>query len=91
MTLALLELQRQVDQMLHDIGTAPAFDYFLPGQWIPHCILALEIEPEQLTRALNIGMRLTLPFAGQMTEIGVIEFRPVKERCVLQLRTAHAG
>ncbi len=36
---SLLDLHRQVHQLLQDTGTLPS-TYYLPGHWTPHCTLA---------------------------------------------------
>jgi 2'-5' RNA ligase len=84
-TSALLELQGKVEQGFQDIGIYPSFDYFVPGQWVPHCLLAMDLEPAKLLDAVRIGMHLPLPFTGKIVEIGVIEFYPVQHRLVLPL------
>ncbi len=82
---ALLELQARVDQALCDTGTYPPYDFFRAGHWLPHCLLAMDLPPEQLNNALTIAMHLALPFQGEATEIGVIEFHPVKHVLRLEL------
>ncbi|MCI0399311.1 MAG: 2'-5' RNA ligase family protein [Chloroflexi bacterium] len=77
-TAPLLALHAQVNDLLRDVGTYPSFDYYLPGQWIPHCALAMELAPGLVTDALEIALHLPLPLRGQIVEIGVVEFRPVK-------------
>jgi 2'-5' RNA ligase len=77
-TPALLELQARVEQGFHDIGAYPLFDFFRSGQWLPHCLLAMDLEPAKLMDAVRIGMHLALPYTGMIVEIGVIEFHPVK-------------
>lgn len=76
-TVSLLDLHAQVHEALRSISTDP-LPYYLPGQWVPHCTLALELEPSLVTKALGIGLQMPLPLSGEITEIGVIEFRPVK-------------
>lgn len=76
-TAGLLELHAQIHEVLRTVGSDPS-PYYLPGKWIPHCTLALELEPRLIAQALDIGLQTSLPLSGQITEIGVIEFRPVK-------------
>ncbi len=82
---ALLDLQARVDRALCDTGTYPPYDFFRAGHWLPHCLLAMDLPPEQLNNALTIAMHLALPFQGEATEIGVIEFHPVKHVLRLEL------
>ncbi len=76
-TSSLLELHLQIHEILHSICT-DSNPYYLPGKWVPHCTLALDLEPRWITQALDIGLQLSLPLSGEITEIGVIEFRPVR-------------
>ncbi len=76
-TASLLQLQTEIHKILHSIGTDP-HPYYLPGNWVPHCALALELDPKLITQVLDSVLPLTLLLHGTITEIGVIEFRPVK-------------
>jgi 2'-5' RNA ligase len=76
-TVSLLDLHAQVHETLHSIGIDP-LHYYLPGKWVPHCTLALELEPKLISQALDRGLQIPLPLYGEITEIGLIEFRPVK-------------
>ena len=59
--------------------------YYLPGQWIPHCRLAIELAPEFIKPAFEISLKLPLPLAGKITEIGFTEQPPVKHLFGFQL------
>ena len=76
-TTALLDLHAEVHQALHPTGIDPS-QYYLPGKWVPHCTLALDLEPGLLPQVLKIGLQMPLPINGEITEIGAIEFRPVR-------------
>jgi 2'-5' RNA ligase len=76
-TLPLLAFHAQLHETLRSICADPN-PYYLPGHWVPHCTLALELEPRLISQALDVGRQLSLPLQGQITEIGVIEFRPVR-------------
>ncbi|MGA9398084.1 MAG: 2'-5' RNA ligase family protein [Anaerolineaceae bacterium] len=77
-TQELLALQREVDGLLEGCCTWPAFNYYRPGHWIPHCTLAMEFDDDKLPKALDIACHLKLPLNGLISGVGVIEFRPVK-------------
>lgn len=77
-TQELLTLQRKVDELLEGCCRWPEFDYYRPGNWIPHCTLAMEFDQALLHRALEIATHLKLPLNGQIVGLGAIEFRPVK-------------
>ncbi len=73
----LLDLQRQVHQLLQDTGALPS-SYYLPGHWTPHCTLATRVPPQFISQAVTIGLGMSFPFPVSIEEIGVIEYPPVK-------------
>lgn len=85
-TRALLEIHQRIHDCFDDLGTLPDFDFYLSDSWIPHCGIATEMDPSHLLDAVKIATgQLVLPMDGQITEIGVIEFRPVKHLYWYQL------
>ena len=84
-TIALLELHAQIHESLRSIAT-DSHPYYVPGKWIPHCTLAMELEPNLITRVLEVGLKIPMPLHGEITELGVIEFRPVQELFHFQFR-----
>jgi 2'-5' RNA ligase len=56
----LLDLHRQVHQLLQGTGTLPSTNY-LPGHWTPHCTLATRVPPHFLSQAVAIGLGLSFP------------------------------
>lgn len=53
--------------------------YYLPGNWVPHCTVAIDLSAHEVTAALAYGREVFQPISGQFQEIGLVEFRPVKE------------
>jgi hypothetical protein len=87
-----LSLQAAVHQRLLGCGTYPDFDYYLPGHWVPHCALAMEMDPRQTTPALElVTSRLKLPLNSRVEAIGLIEFRPVKHLLTCRLGKPECG
>ena len=80
----LLELHRQVHQLLQDAAALPA-DHYLPGHWTPHCTLATRVPPHFLSQAVVIGLGMSFPFPLSIEEIGVIEYPPVNHLFSFQL------
>ena len=85
---ALMDLDREVrvgeqggerHQPLEDRLGAGAWDHYRPGAWVPHCTLASDLEPQQFGSALAIAGRTSLPFECRLVEVGIVEFRPVKQ------------
>jgi|SRR6266850_1295123 len=77
-TPALLELQAGLHARFSRLATAP-WEHYLPGTWVPHCTLATDFTAAQFTGALEIVRRVALPIACRLVEIGIVEFRPVKQ------------
>jgi len=59
--------------------------HYLPGQWVPHCTLAMELAPDAIAPAVEVCRHAALPLAGRLVEVGVIEFRPVAQRYAFAL------
>lgn len=45
---------------------------YLPGAWIPHCTLAMGIEPDQLTAGIA-ALHPIEPIKATITEIGIVD------------------
>jgi hypothetical protein len=52
---------------------------------VPHCTLGMSLASEKVMKVIQIGSELPLLLEGHVTEIGVIEFRPVKHLFAFQL------
>lgn len=53
------------------------FHYSL-SQWVPHCTLAMGLEPHHMGRALDICHAAGLPLVGIVSEIGLTKFLPIE-------------
>ena len=53
--------------------------YYLPGNWVPHCTVAIDLSSAEVTAALAYCREAFQPISGRFQEIGLVEFRPVKE------------
>ena len=53
--------------------------YYLPGNWVPHCTVAIDLSAAEVTAALAHCRKAFQPISGRFQEIGLVEFRPVKE------------
>ncbi len=82
----LLSLQIRVSEALHRLGKCPPYDFFLEDHWIPHCLLGFDLEASKLAGVLECAMHLQLPLDGQIEEIGLVEFHPVKHLYTFPLR-----
>jgi 2'-5' RNA ligase len=77
-TAALIDVHADARRRFARHGAAP-WRHYDPGVWVPHCTLALDLTGEQLGTALQIAGRAPLPIEGRLVEVGIVEFRPVKQ------------
>lgn len=61
-----------------------AMTYYLPGNWVPHCTVAIDLAAGEVTEAMAYCREAFQPITGRFQEIGLIEFRPVKELCTYE-------
>ena len=59
--------------------------YYLPGNWVPHCTVAIDLSANEVTEAIAYGREAFHPISGRFQEIGLVEFRPVTELITLKL------
>lgn len=52
---------------------------YQPGRWVPHCTLAMNLTQDSLSRALPLCAALPLPLEMRTTQVGAVEFLPVKD------------
>ena len=76
-TVALLALHERACQQLASVARGPSA-YYLPGQWTPHCSLAVHFPPERALDALEVCRALPLPLSGRFEAIGAIETGPAR-------------
>jgi 2'-5' RNA ligase len=60
-------------------------EYYLPNRWVPHCTVAMDLKSDQISRAIDVCRQVRLPIDGKFEQVGVIEYRPVKELFVYDL------
>lgn len=78
-TSSILELQKQVYSLFKSNPHKIRSNYFEEGIWKPDCFLTISIEQERLQKAMDVVMRLKLPFDGCIERIGIIEFHPARQ------------
>ena len=59
--------------------------YYLPGNWVPHCTVAIDLEASGILKAVAYCRMRFQPVTGRFAEIGLVEFRPVKELSTYEL------
>jgi len=84
-TSQLLNLHLEVYETLEKNGIHP-WELYLPGKWVPHCTLALEIPSVKIPKAAEIAQKLILPIKLKAKFLGVIKFMPVVNLFKFKLR-----
>jgi hypothetical protein len=82
---ALLDAHRRMHQRLVEIG-AGVHEYYLPDTWMPHSTVGLELPAREVALALSWLDGHFKPVAGTFNSVGVIEFVPVKQLAIFELR-----
>ncbi len=59
--------------------------YYLPGNWVPHCTVAIDLEASGIPEVVAYCRARFQQVTGRFTEIGLVEFRPVKELFTVEL------
>jgi 2'-5' RNA ligase len=77
-TTDLLDLHAGFHRRFDRLGQG-SWDHYRPGTWVPHCTLATDMEPGQFAGALAIAGRVPLPLECRLVELGIVEFRPVRQ------------
>ncbi len=67
----LLRTHEELHRRLAAKGLVPSA-YYLPGTWVPHCSLGLDIPPAQLASAVELCKGMFSPVQGQLEELGII-------------------
>ena len=75
----LVELQARVQARIDPLG-AGAWPHYTPAAWVPHCTVAMDLDPVTAATALAVAAGLTLPLSGRLDRMAIVEFRPVRER-----------
>ncbi len=77
-----------VHQRFHEVFSrydAHGMAYYLPGNWVPHCTVAIDLSAAEVIEAVGYCRKAFKPITGRFQEIGLVEFRPVKELITLKL------
>ena len=77
-TMELLMFHQSVIETLSADGSQPR-DIYQPGEWIPHCTLAIGFDPRNMPELIRLSMNLELPFDARIDQLGVVEYQPLKD------------
>ena len=59
--------------------------YYLPGSWVPHCTVATDLTDTEIGEVVKHCWEHFRPIRGQFQEMGLIEFRPVRELATFKI------
>jgi len=68
----LVELQLGILTRLQDLG-AEVERYWLPGQWVPHCTVALGVSRELMSAAMGHAYEAFHPISASLTQLSAFE------------------
>lgn len=84
-TYGLLKLHESFHNVF-DCYKKEVWNYYLPGLWVPHCTLAIDLHKNNLPLAMECVLDNYQPINARIEEIGIVEFRPVKHHISYELR-----
>jgi hypothetical protein len=76
-TRALLDLHARLYPLFERAARA-RWSYYRPGSWVPHCTLALGLDPKQLAAAIQICVDGVLPIEAVAASVAIVEPRRSK-------------
>lgn len=76
LTPQLLKFHQQLHSALMADSKNP-WKMYLPGQWVPHCTLALGFDLKNLGEIFKTCLQLKLPMAIKANQLGAVEFQPM--------------
>lgn len=88
-TAELLELHRRFFAEMDGVA-GEWWPHYRPEHWVPHCTVAMGFPRESLGAVMEVCQRARLPLRCSVTEIGLVEFRPIRQLHVARLAEAGA-
>ena len=77
-TRELLQLHEEFNHLLAEMGLA-SHAYYRPGNWVPHCTVAINLTPDQVPAAVPVCCQSNVFHSVALTHIGLVEYLPVRE------------
>jgi len=77
-TRELVNFHSKVHECLSTEARQP-WEFYQPGKWVPHCTVALDLDQEQLHEAISLCADLHFPMNLHATQVGAVEFLPMKD------------
>ncbi len=77
-SLRLLELEQKLRNEFAEITIQPDTPYFLPGEWTPHCSMAIDVQRHLLLAAVQkVIAAIKFPLDGKIIGLGLTSYPPV--------------
>jgi 2'-5' RNA ligase len=73
----LLDVHESLHRLLDEEGLISQ-SYYRPGKWVPHCTIAAGLPPYAAMMALNEILRSKVFGWVALSEVGLVEFDPIK-------------
>ncbi len=83
-TADLLNLHARLHGLIGKLGLE-SDRYYRPGNWFPHCTMAMYLQPEQIGPAVELCRRCEAFRNGQLVEMGLVEYAPPRDICLFPL------
>jgi 2'-5' RNA ligase len=83
-TPALIKIHSDFHGLLSKLDIRP-IEYYRPGNWVPHCTMAQDVEAEVMANVLGTTRENFRSMEGKIREIGLVQFRPVSPLCTFSL------
>ena len=74
----LMSFQRRIHQILEN-NAHGSWEMYQPDNWVPHITLVRDMKRKNLSAVLEICMKIKLPLELRITQIGIVNFKPVKQ------------
>lgn len=75
-TQELLRLQQELHAALSAFAEGPVRHY-IPGNWVPHCTVALDFPPALLGNVIDTCVSTALPIFGHADSLALVDFPPL--------------
>ena len=80
----LLDMHEQFHKSFDGIGQGAA-EYYLPNRWVPHCALAVHVDPIRFSQVVDRCRTTCEPISGRVQEIGIVRYLPISQLCSFEL------
>lgn len=80
----LLQMHRQINEKLEQLSGSFS-SLYREENWVPHCTLALDLQPDEVKSAYKVLKNNFQPFAALAVEIGLIACCPYNEHMTCPL------